>query len=73
MTTASQLFSQDSVGSLGHPQQLSQLNQALSEAKAVAEAANQSKTRFLAAVSHDLMQPLNAARLCRVAGSPTWL
>src|SRR5690606_3378965 len=35
--------------------ELSQLNQALSEAKAGAEAANQSKTRFLAAVSHDLM------------------
>jgi CheY-like chemotaxis protein len=33
----------------------------------VAEAANQSKTRFLAAVSHDLMQPLNAARLFSAA------
>ena len=44
-------------------QELSQLNQALGEAKANAEAANASKTRFLAAVSHDLMQPLNAARL----------
>ncbi|WP_048296574.1 PAS domain-containing hybrid sensor histidine kinase/response regulator [Pseudomonas aeruginosa] len=44
-------------------QELSQLNQELSEAKSNAEAANQSKTRFLAAVSHDLMQPLNAARL----------
>jgi Na+/proline symporter/signal transduction histidine kinase/CheY-like chemotaxis protein len=43
--------------------ELSQLNQALGEAKGVAESANQSKTRFLAAVSHDLMQPLNAARL----------
>src|SRR5690606_4998960 len=43
--------------------ELSKLNQALTEAKAHAEAANQSKTRFLAAVSHDLMQPLNAARL----------
>ncbi|RMH87915.1 response regulator [Lysobacter pythonis] len=28
-----------------------------------AESAQQSKTRFLAAVSHDLLQPLNAARL----------
>jgi PAS domain S-box-containing protein len=28
-----------------------------------AEAAQQSKTRFLAAVSHDVLQPLNAARL----------
>ncbi|MES2818002.1 MAG: PAS domain-containing hybrid sensor histidine kinase/response regulator [Pseudomonadota bacterium] len=48
-------------------QELSQLNQALGEAKHVAEAANQSKTRFLAAVSHDLMQPLNAARLFSAA------
>lgn len=47
--------------------ELSQLNQALTEAKAHAEAANQSKTRFLAAVSHDLMQPLNAARLFTAA------
>ncbi len=47
--------------------ELSQLNQALSEAKGVAETANQSKTRFLAAVSHDLMQPLNAARLFSAA------
>ncbi len=35
----------------------------LREAKREAEAANLSKTRFLAAVSHDLLQPLNAARL----------
>ncbi len=32
-------------------------------AKEVAEEANLSKTRFLAAASHDLLQPLNAARL----------
>jgi CheY-like chemotaxis protein/nitrogen-specific signal transduction histidine kinase len=32
-------------------------------AKAEAEEANISKTRFLAAASHDLLQPLNAARL----------
>ncbi|MEK0085486.1 NahK/ErcS family hybrid sensor histidine kinase/response regulator [Benzoatithermus flavus] len=38
-------------------------NRALAETKAEAEQANQSKTRFLAAVSHDLLQPLNAARL----------
>jgi signal transduction histidine kinase/CheY-like chemotaxis protein len=47
--------------------ELSQLNVALTDAKSTAEAANQSKTRFLAAVSHDLMQPLNAARLFSAA------
>ncbi|NVK43056.1 MAG: PAS-domain containing protein [Oceanospirillaceae bacterium] len=35
----------------------------LRQAKADAEAANLGKTRFLAAASHDLLQPLNAARL----------
>lgn len=35
----------------------------LSRAKQEAEQANLSKTKFLAAVSHDLLQPLNAARL----------
>ena len=35
----------------------------LSKAKQEAEQANLSKTKFLAAVSHDLLQPLNAARL----------
>jgi len=35
----------------------------LSEANAALEAATRSKTRFLAAASHDLIQPLNAARL----------
>ncbi|MDP2243054.1 hybrid sensor histidine kinase/response regulator NahK/ErcS' [Pseudomonas sp.] len=35
----------------------------LREAKGEAEQANLSKTKFLAAVSHDLLQPLNAARL----------
>ncbi|QIZ76389.1 PAS domain-containing hybrid sensor histidine kinase/response regulator [Ferrimonas lipolytica] len=44
-------------------QELTQLNQRLLQAKAAEEQANQSKTRFLAAVGHDLMQPLNAARL----------
>ena len=36
---------------------------ALTVAKREADEANQSKTRFLAAASHDLLQPLNAARL----------
>ncbi len=39
----------------------------LTAAKAEAELANLSKTRFLAAASHDLMQPLNAARLFAAA------
>ena len=36
---------------------------ALGEAKVAAERANMSKTKFLAAASHDLLQPLNVARL----------
>ncbi|WP_226017425.1 NahK/ErcS family hybrid sensor histidine kinase/response regulator [Novosphingobium sp. FKTRR1] len=36
---------------------------ALLAAKTAAELANRSKTSFLAAASHDLLQPLNAARL----------
>lgn len=47
--------------------ELSQLNLALEDAKQFAESANESKSRFLAAVSHDLMQPLNAARLFSAA------
>jgi CheY-like chemotaxis protein/two-component sensor histidine kinase len=39
------------------------VNIELERAKAQAEEANISKTRFLAAASHDLLQPLNAARL----------
>ncbi|WP_163270338.1 PAS-domain containing protein [Chelativorans alearense] len=35
----------------------------LERTRKAAEAANLSKTRFLAAASHDLLQPLNAARL----------
>ena len=37
--------------------------EALLLAKEAAEKANQSKTRFLAAASHDLLQPINAAKL----------
>ena len=33
----------------------------VASAKTVAEEANLSKTRFLAAASHDILQPLNAA------------
>ncbi|QDF75730.1 MULTISPECIES: hybrid sensor histidine kinase/response regulator [Shewanella] len=43
--------------------ELALLNSELLEAKAQEENANASKSRFLAAVGHDLMQPLNAARL----------
>ncbi len=44
-------------------EELTHLNVALTRAKAEAEEANASKTRFLAAASHDILQPLNAARL----------
>ncbi|MCE5233849.1 MAG: PAS domain-containing hybrid sensor histidine kinase/response regulator [Mizugakiibacter sp.] len=47
-------------------QRTAELTEALTaqeRAKREAEQANQSKTRFLAAASHDLLQPLNAARL----------
>ncbi|WP_392663608.1 ATP-binding protein [Amaricoccus sp. B4] len=37
--------------------------EALREAKETAEEANRTKTRFLAAASHDLLQPINAAKL----------
>ncbi len=43
--------------------ELSAANSALAEAKAEADAASLDKTRFLAAASHDILQPLNAARL----------
>jgi signal transduction histidine kinase/CheY-like chemotaxis protein len=44
-------------------EELTQLNEALARAKGEADAANISKTKFLAAASHDILQPLNAARL----------
>lgn len=43
--------------------ELQLLNDELKRAKAVADEANLGKTRFLAAASHDILQPLNAARL----------
>ncbi len=43
--------------------QLQRLNAELAQAKNEADEANLSKTRFLAAASHDILQPLNAARL----------
>ncbi|WDR02624.1 PAS-domain containing protein [Devosia algicola] len=42
---------------------LTRVNAELEQARAKADAANHDKTRFLAAASHDLLQPLNAARL----------
>ncbi|MDB5560867.1 MAG: response regulator [Hyphomicrobiales bacterium] len=42
---------------------LMRVNAELEIARAKADAANLDKTRFLAAASHDLLQPLNAARL----------
>src|SRR6516162_9558269 len=44
-------------------EELTRLNSELALAKSSAEDANISKTRFLAAASHDILQPLNAARL----------
>lgn len=43
--------------------ELTELNEELELARAAAEEANLSKTKFLAAASHDLLQPLNAAQL----------
>jgi Na+/proline symporter/signal transduction histidine kinase/ActR/RegA family two-component response regulator len=43
--------------------ELTRLNAELGRAKAAADDANASKTRFIAAASHDILQPLNAARL----------
>ncbi len=43
--------------------ELREANTKLEQARQVAEDANLSKTRFLAAASHDLLQPMNAASL----------
>lgn len=44
-------------------EELTHVNQRLVEATRAAEEANIGKTRFLAAAGHDILQPLNAARL----------
>src|ERR1700675_3234596 len=44
-------------------EEVTRLNSELALAKSTAEDANISKTRFLAAASHDILQPLNPARL----------
>ena len=44
-------------------QELTRVNEELQRAKQVADDANLGKTRFLAAAGHDILQPLNAARL----------
>lgn len=43
--------------------ELTRVNKELAEARAAAEEANIGKTRFFAAAGHDILQPLNAARL----------
>jgi Na+/proline symporter/signal transduction histidine kinase len=43
--------------------ELTRVNTELAEARASAEEANLGKTRFFAAAGHDILQPLNAARL----------
>lgn len=52
---------------LGEVSRRRETEQQLLQAKAEAEAANASKTRFLALASHDILQPLNAARLFTAA------
>ena len=48
---------------LGEIRERARVEEALRLAKVEADEANLGKTRFLAAASHDLLQPLNAARL----------
>ena len=43
--------------------ELTRVNEELAQAQTLAEEANLGKTRFLAAAGHDILQPLNAARL----------
>lgn len=51
-------------------QALTAATEAATEARLHAERTNQAKTRFLASASHDLVQPLNAARLFVAAIEP---
>ncbi len=44
-------------------EELTRLNADLAKARESADAANIGKTKFIAAVGHDILQPLNAARL----------
>lgn len=46
-----------------HSEEQARTEEALRLAKEAAEAAHMSKTRFFAAASHDLLQPINAAKL----------
>ena len=52
---------------------LSERNRELAVTRAAAEEANRSKTRFLRAASHDLLQPLSAAKLFLAALRDTQL
>jgi PAS domain S-box-containing protein len=55
---------------LSRTEELNNTVLALEQAKSVAEKADQSKSQFMAAASHDLMQPFNAARLfCQLLNS----
>ncbi len=54
-------------------EELYRKNEELAAARAAAEAADRSKTRFLSAASHDLLQPLSAARLFLTALNDTSL
>lgn len=47
------------------------VNAALTEANAIAESAAQSQARFIASASHDLLQPMHAARLFMGAAAET--
>lgn len=44
-------------------EELTRVNEELAQAQMLAEEANLGKTRFLAAAGHDILQPLNAAKL----------